>query len=76
MTEQNLWRWFWGVQWVQHFPQIANLMIKRNFPFYQQLVLIFEWWVAESEFANSDNISYYLLGLLWGLNELANVKYL
>ena len=51
-------------------------MIKNNFPFYQQLVLIFEWWVAGSEFGNSDDISYYLLGLLWGLKELANVKYL
>ena len=38
MAKQNLQRWFWGTLSPPS-PQIAGILIKGNFPFYQHLSL-------------------------------------
>ena len=56
MAEQNLWSWFLGVMSPPS-PQIANILIKSNLPFYQHLpllVLIFDRRAARPEFSNSE----------------------
>ena len=73
MAEQNLQSWFLGDLSLPS-PQIASILIKSKFPFYQQLplsrVLIFQRWVARPEFVTTGVLSFGKMELFWLTNQL------